>query len=79
MFSPMISADSEKPSISFLLNATESNLKRIESVSSNFLAPVLNEWRYATRHIAVLLDAPSNEVERSKAIGHLERAYLNSV
>jgi hypothetical protein len=74
----MTSADGEKPSIGLLLRATESNLKRIEAVSCNFLAPVLNEWRYATRHIATLLDAPSDESERGKAIGHLERAYLDS-
>ena len=74
----MSSAEDCKPTIGELVAATERNLKRIESVSRNFLAPVLNEWRYATRHVVNLLNAPEDGEERRKACAHLERAYLDS-
>ena len=74
----MNSAEDSKPTIGELVAATERNLKQIEAVSRNFLVPVLNEWRYATRHIANLIDAPEDGEERRKACAHLERAYLDS-
>ena len=59
-----------------LIDRTEANLKRIEELQSAFVAPVLNEWRYAIRHV-VSMSATSG-VEADKAIGHLKRAYFDS-
>lgn len=59
-----------------LIDRTEANLKRIEELQSAFVAPVLNEWRYAIRHV-VSMSATDGE-EADKAIGHLKRAYFDS-
>ena len=64
--------------ISDLVCATESNIARITAVSGKFAVPCLNEWRYATKHVALLLKDPNDSVQREKAIGHLKRAYFDS-
>lgn len=64
--------------ISELVCATEGNIARITAVSGKFAIPCLNEWRYATKHVALLLKDPNDHVQRDKAIGHLKRAYFDS-
>ena len=64
--------------IADLVCATERNISRITAVSGSFAAPCLNEWRYATKHVACLLKDPNDAVQREKAIGHLKRAYYDS-
>lgn len=59
-----------------LIDRTEANLKRIEELQSAFVAPVLNEWRYAIRHVVSM--SATSSVEADKAIGHLKRAYFDS-
>jgi len=59
-----------------LINRTEANLKRIEELQSAFVAPVLNEWRYAIRHVVSMSVVGGEEAD--KAIGHLKRAYFDS-
>lgn len=61
-----------------LVRATEQNISRITVISGRFAVPCLNEWRYATRHVACLLKDPNDTVQRDKAIGHLKRAYYDS-
>ena len=61
-----------------VIAATEENLRRISCVNDGFVAPALNEWRYATRHMAELLENPGGGIEREKAMRHLERAYFDS-
>lgn len=60
-----------------LIDRTEANLKRIEELQSAFVAPVLNEWRYAIRHV-VTMSAIGGGAEADKATGHLKRAYFDS-
>lgn len=62
-----------------LVDKTEANIKLIEQVSSTFAAPVLNEWRYAIRHVLLsfAVNDPSGE-DAHKAVGHLRRAYFDS-
>ena len=64
--------------ISDLVRATEGNIARITAVSGKFALPCLNEWRYATKHVALLLNNPNDSDQREKAIGHLKRAYFDS-
>ena len=64
--------------IAELVCATERNISRITAVSGKFAVPCLNEWRYATKHVAYLLKDPNDAVQREKAIGHLKRAYFDS-
>lgn len=64
--------------ISDLVCATEGNIARITAISGRFAVPCLNEWRYATKHVALLLKDPNDHVQRDKAIGHLKRAYFDS-
>ena len=62
-----------------LVDKTEANIKLIEQVSTTFVSPVLNEWRYAIRH--VLTSFAKNDLsgeDAQKAIGHLKRAYFDS-
>lgn len=62
-----------------LVDKTEANIKLIEQVSTTFVSPVLNEWRYAIRH--VLTACAKNDFcgeDAHKAIGHLKRAYFDS-
>ena len=61
-----------------VIAATEENLRRISCMNNGFVMPALNEWRYATRHMAELLEDPDNAAEREKAMRHLERAYFDS-
>lgn len=62
-----------------LVDKTEANIKLIEQVSATFTSPVLNEWRYAIRHVLLAcVAADPSEVEAQKAIGHLKRAYFDS-
>lgn len=60
-----------------LIDRTEANLKRIEELQSAFVVPVLNEWRYAIRHVVTMV-ASGNGTEADKATGHLKRAYFDS-
>ena len=61
-----------------LIEKTERNLKLIEEINGEFIYPALNEWRYATRHVASLLENPQENSQREKAVGHLRRAYFDS-
>lgn len=62
-----------------LVDKTEANIKLIEQISETFLAPVLNEWRYAIRHVLTSFakNDPSGE-DAQKAVSHLKRAYFDS-
>lgn len=60
-----------------LIDRTEANLKRIEELQSAFVVPVLNEWRYAIRHV-VTTAGNGGDAETNKAMGHLKRAYFDS-
>ena len=63
----------------YLIDKTEENLKLIEQISGDFLAPVLNEWRYAVRHvISTFIKQDFSGIEAQKTIGHLKRAYFDS-
>ena len=64
--------------LSELVNATESNLKKIECFNGDFITTALNEWRYATRHVVDSLCDIQNEENQAKAIRHLHRAYFDS-
>ena len=71
----MISADAAFA----LIDKTEANLKLIEQISDDFLTPVLNEWRYAIRHIvSTFIQKEFSGIEADKAVGHLKRAYFDS-
>ena len=59
-----------------LIDRTEANIKRIEELQSAFAAPVLNEWRYAIRHVVTM--AAGGGEGADKAEGHLKRAYFDS-
>lgn len=62
-----------------LIDRTEANLKVIEQMGGDFVFPVLNEWRYATRHlVSILPDGELGEEDASKAINHMKRAYFDS-
>lgn len=62
-----------------LIDKTEENLKLIEQISGDFMAPVLNEWRYAIRHvISTFIKHDFSGIEAQKTIGHLKRAYFDS-
>lgn len=61
-----------------LLDETERNAKRIEAVKGKFPMVVLNEWRYATRHVVNLLEGDGDASERERAENHLARAYFDS-
>ena len=62
-----------------LVDKTEANIKHIEQISSTFASPVLNEWRYAIRHVltAFSKNEPSG-LDAQKAVSHLKRAYFDS-
>jgi hypothetical protein len=63
-----------------LIDKTEENLKLIEQISGDFMAPVLNEWRYAIRHvISTFIKRDFSGIEAQKTIGHLKRAYFDSL
>jgi hypothetical protein len=71
----MISADTAFA----LIDKTETNLKLIEQISGDFFAPVLNEWRYAIRHIvSTFIQRDFSGLEADKALGHLKLAYFDS-
>ena len=62
-----------------LVDKTEANLKVIEQMGGDFVFPVLNEWRYATRHlVSVLPGGELGEDDARKAINHMKRAYFDS-
>ena len=61
-----------------LLDGTEANAKRIEAIQGEFPTVVLNEWRYATRHIVNYMEKDGDASERDKAENHLARAYYDS-
>lgn len=61
-----------------ILDKTEQNIRRFEDVFGCFPDIVLNQWRYASRHVASLLDNPQDTVQRQSAIGHIRRAYFDS-
>lgn len=66
--------------LSMLIEKTEQNINRIQNVSDSFVYPVLNEWRYATKHIANIFTTEERdcEIEIQKAVAHLNRAYIDS-
>ncbi len=66
------------PAIRDLMDETERNIKLVELESCEFLTPVLNEWRYASRHVVNLLGLPEDGEELAKAIRHLRRARYDS-
>ena len=61
-----------------LHNKTEHNLKIVEGFTNEFAVPILNEWRYGSRHIAKSLTLDLAEEEQTKALGHWRRAYYDS-
>ena len=71
-----------------LLDKTEQNIKRIDIISGEFAVIVLNQWRYATRHILTFLQThlqcpqgggvAVKEEELRMATNHLKRAYFDS-
>lgn len=61
-----------------LVDATERNLKKIESFNGDFILTALNEWRYATRHVVDAMCGIRDEENRTKAVCHLQRAYFDS-
>ena len=61
-----------------LHNKTEHNLKIVEGFTNEFAVPILNEWRYGSRHIANSLTSELTEDEQIKALGHWRRAYYDS-
>ena len=62
-----------------LVDKTEDNIKLIEQVSSTFISPVLNEWRYAVRHVlTAFVNGDQSGVDAQKAESHLKRAYFDS-
>ena len=61
-----------------LHNKTELNLKIVEGFTKEFAVPILNEWRYGSRHIANSLASNLDEEEQAKALGHWRRAYYDS-
>ncbi len=67
--------------ISVLVDDTEQNIKQIEEYNDEFPMPILNEWRYVTRHI-VNSHFKSNgkdvDNELKAAVGHLKRASYDS-
>ena len=70
-------SSSQSDAIQALLDKTEANLKRIEQIDDAFSCFVLNEWRYATRHMADYMRTGDEEAGR-KAASHLKRAYFDS-
>lgn len=65
--------------MALLLDETEYNLKLIENYGSDFAAPVLNEWRYVTRHVVGGISPQGEPTEEfQKAVGHLRRARFDS-
>lgn len=72
--------DDKAKILSRLIDKTEQNINRIQNVSNSFVYPVLNEWRYATRHMANIFEANDKESENEmqKTITHLNRAYQDS-
>ena len=63
-----------------LVDKTENNLRLIERFNGNFALPVLNEWRYSTRHILVANFKSDDAAAEAnvRAMRHLQRAYFDS-
>jgi len=61
-----------------LVDKTENNLKIAEHIADLFAVPVLNEWRYGTRHVVNAIKDGSSEEELQKSMGHWKRAYFDS-
>lgn len=61
-----------------LVDKTEKNLKIAEHLTKLFVVPVLNEWRYGTRHIVTALKNGCSDAEFKKSMGHWKRAYFDS-
>ena len=60
------------------VDKTEKNLKIAEHIADLFVVPVLNEWRYGTRHVVNAIKGGSSEEELQKSMGHWKRAYFDS-
>ena len=59
-----------------LLSKTESNIKLIQEFGRAFLCAVLNEWRYATRHVVNAMVRPDDEEEKPRySADHLNRHW----
>ena len=61
-----------------LVDKTEKNLKIAEHLTKLFVVPVLNEWRYGTRHVVTALKKECSDAEFQKSMGHWKRAYFDS-
>lgn len=71
-------SDDKLAAIGELLEKAEANLKKIQIVGEVFVFPVLNQWRYATRHMFHILSGSASELELTNTISHLRRAYADS-
>ena len=71
-------SDDKLAAIGELLEKAEANLKKIQIVGEVFVFPVLNQWRYATRHMFHILNGSASERELTNTISHLRRAYADS-
>ncbi len=60
------------------LTDTEKNLKLIENYTDAVAVPILNEWRYATRHIVDVYFNLDDKDALDKAHGHFRRACYDS-
>lgn len=49
-----------------IIHETEENIKVLELYGEGFSAPVLNEWRYATRHMSKVVFNSGVNDDRTK-------------
>lgn len=68
----------QKAELEALLNETEANIKLLEVYSKGFVTSVLNEWRYATRHMLGVVFDPNDEESFKRTVAHLQRARYDS-
>jgi hypothetical protein len=61
-----------------LVDKTEHNLKIAEDFSGDFSIPILNEWRYGSRHIVNAMSGDISDREIEKSLSHWRRAYYDS-
>ncbi len=67
-----------KAELETLLDETEANLKLLEVYSQGFVTSILNEWRYATRHMLSVVFDPNNDEAFNRTVAHLQRARYDS-
>ncbi len=68
----------KKREIATLLDDAEQNLRLIEGYTDCVAAPILNEWRYATRHIVDAYFNPDDLATLDRVHSHLKRACYDS-